>query len=74
MPFVAPPNIASIDDLGHRDDGITLVTARFGYMQRTHVPDVLAALPQDQFESAIDLARASYFLSTISSKSASARA
>ena len=65
VPYVAAPNIASVDDLGHRDDGITLVTARFGYMQRTHIPDVLAALPQDQFESAIDLAHASYFLSTI---------
>ncbi len=65
VPYVAAPNIASVDDLGHRDDGITLVTARFGYMQRTHIPDVLAALPQDQFESAIDVAHASYFLSTI---------
>jgi KUP system potassium uptake protein len=27
-----------VDDLGHRDDGITHVTARFGYMDEPDVP------------------------------------
>jgi K+ transporter len=45
VPAVADANVAVIDDLGFRGDGITHVTARFGYMQRTNIPTVLAALP-----------------------------
>ncbi len=56
---------ASVDDLGYRDDGITQVVMRFGYMQRTDTPRVLAALEPERFELPVDLADASYFLSTI---------
>jgi KUP system potassium uptake protein len=65
VPVVPANEIATIDDLGYRDDGITLVTARFGYMQRTDIPGLLAALPAEDFESPVDLEQASYFLSTI---------
>ena len=65
VPVVAADQVATADDLGYRDDGITLVTLRFGYMQFTDVPSALAALPAEQLESPIDLERASYFLSTI---------
>ncbi|HEV7655042.1 MAG TPA: KUP/HAK/KT family potassium transporter [Mycobacteriales bacterium] len=65
VPLVAPQDVATVDDLGYRDDGITLVTARFGFMQRTDIPGMLAALPAEAFESPVDLADASYFLSTI---------
>jgi KUP system potassium uptake protein len=65
IPVVAAADIATVDDLGFRDDGITLVTARFGYRQRTDIPGLLGALPADAFESPVDLEQASYFLSTI---------
>lgn len=54
-----------VDDLGYRDDAIIHVTARFGYMQRTDVPAVLAALPVEALEAPVELAHASYFLSII---------
>jgi KUP system potassium uptake protein len=65
VPTVPAQDIATVDDLGYRDDGITHVTARFGYMQRTDIPGMLAALPAEEFESPVDLQQASYFLSTI---------
>jgi KUP system potassium uptake protein len=65
VPLVAPGDIAEIDDLVHSDDGITHVTAHFGYMQRTDVPAVLAAIPPESMEAPVDLDDAAYFLSTI---------
>ncbi len=65
VPVVAADQVATADDLGYRDDGITLVTLQFGYMQFTNVPRALAVLPAEQLESPIDLEHASYFLSTI---------
>jgi KUP system potassium uptake protein len=65
VPLVPAVEIATVDDLGYRDDGITLITARFGYMQRTDIPGLLMALPAEAFESPVDLEQASYFLSTI---------
>lgn len=65
VPIVPDEDVAAVDELGYADDGITHVVMRFGYMQRTDVPDVLAALPAEAFELPVDLAAASYFLSTI---------
>jgi KUP system potassium uptake protein len=65
VPVVPGSEIAAVDELGYRDDGITLITARFGYMQRTDIPGMLAALAPEDFESPVDLEQASYFLSTI---------
>jgi len=65
VPVVAADQVAIADDLGYRDDGITLVTLQFGYMQFTDVPRALSVLPAEQLESPIDLEHASYFLSTI---------
>jgi KUP system potassium uptake protein len=65
VPLVDALDIAEVDDLGYRDDGITHVAARFGYMQRTDVPAVLAAIRPDRLEAPIDLDDAVYFLSTI---------
>ena len=71
VPAVADADIAVIDDLGYRDDGITHITARFGYMQRTNIPAVLAALPPAALESGLDLPDASYFLSSIELRASS---
>ena len=65
VPVVNDAAIAEIDDLGYRDDGITLVTLRFGYMQRTDVCRMLANLPTEGLEAPVNLDGASYFLSTI---------
>jgi KUP system potassium uptake protein len=65
VPYVDPDEVATIEDLGYRDDGIVLVSAGFGYMQRTDVPAMLARLPADRLEAPMDLDDATYFLSTI---------
>ncbi|WP_344057343.1 potassium transporter Kup [Microbacterium pumilum] len=53
------------DALGHTDDGIVLVRARFGYMERPNVPDTLRMVDPDDLEIPLELDNASYFLSTI---------
>jgi KUP system potassium uptake protein len=63
-PHVPEADRLEIDNLGYKDDGITHVTAKFGYMDKTSVPDLLplirgahaAALPDDNL---------SYFVSHI---------
>ena len=54
-----------IDDLGYSDDGITHVTARFGYMDEPNIPGVLRLLETAEIERPIDVDNASYFLSKI---------
>jgi len=54
-----------IDDLGYTDDGITYVTARFGYMDAPDVPEVVRLLETAEIECLIEVDTASYFVSTI---------
>ncbi|GAA3248502.1 potassium transporter Kup [Nonomuraea helvata] len=54
-----------VDDLGHADDGIIHVTARFGYMETPDVPGALAMLDPATTEGRLELDQASYFLSKI---------
>jgi KUP system potassium uptake protein len=65
VPVVRLGEGAVVDDLGYTDDGIAHVTISVGYMQQAVVPSVLAAIPDESFESPIDFENASYFLSTI---------
>jgi KUP system potassium uptake protein len=65
VPQVPPAEATTVEDLGRSDDAISLVTVRFGYMQRTDVPGVLARLPPDALEAPLDLDHASYFLSIV---------
>jgi KUP system potassium uptake protein len=65
MPRVAQDQRAVVDDLGYGDDGITHVTAKFGYMETPDVPAALATLDPDATEGPLDLEHASYFLSKI---------
>jgi KUP system potassium uptake protein len=66
VPRVPKAERLVVDDLGYRDDGITHVSARFGYMDRQNVPDVLCQLEEDpDIECPIEVAQARYFLSTI---------
>ncbi|MFL5871976.1 MAG: potassium transporter Kup [Solirubrobacterales bacterium] len=64
VPGVAGDERFSVDDLGYGDDGISHISARFGYMEQ---PDVPAAIRQAAGVLAlpIDVDEASYFLSTI---------
>ena len=54
-----------VDDLGYRDDGITHVTARFGYMETPDVPGALVTIEPAATEGQLQLGQASYFLSKI---------
>jgi KUP system potassium uptake protein len=64
-PYVADAERLVLDDLGYTDDGITHVTARFGYLEEPNVPGVLARAAAAGLESPVDLERTSYYLSAI---------
>jgi KUP system potassium uptake protein len=65
VPRVTDDQRAVVSQLGYADDGITHVTAKFGYMETPDVPAALATLSPDATEGDLDLAHASYFLSKI---------
>jgi KUP system potassium uptake protein len=66
VPRVAKADRLVVDDLGYRDDGITHVNARFGYIDRPDIPEVLCQLEENpDVECPIEVAQARYFLSTI---------
>jgi KUP system potassium uptake protein len=54
-----------VDSLGHADDGIIHVTARFGYMETPDVRRALRGLEPTTTEGSIAIDDASYFLSKI---------
>jgi len=54
-----------IDDLGYRDDRIIHVTARFGYMDQTNVPDLLPRIRDANIERSLRDDKLSYFVSRI---------
>jgi KUP system potassium uptake protein len=54
-----------VDDLGYANDGITHVSARFGYMETPDVPGALRTLDPATTEGRLQLEQASYFLSKI---------
>jgi KUP system potassium uptake protein len=65
VPYVAAADRLAIDALGYTDDGITHVTASFGYLDEPNVPRVLDLAVAAGLERPVDLADLSYFLSTI---------
>ena len=65
VPVVAAEQRFSVDDLGYGDDGISHLTARFGYMEQPDVPAALRQAAAGPLEFGIDVEQASYFLSTI---------
>jgi KUP system potassium uptake protein len=65
VPRVLDQDRMAIDALGFHEDGIVHVTAKFGYMEASNVPDALRLLQPDQTEGAIDVDEASYFLSKL---------
>jgi KUP system potassium uptake protein len=65
VPRVNPAERVIVDDLGYRDDGITLVTAQFGYREPHDLPRTLAQAAGRGAERKTELEQASYFVSRI---------
>ncbi|WP_460439966.1 potassium transporter Kup [Amycolatopsis stemonae] len=65
VPRVPPGQRVTVEDLGHSDDGIVFVTARYGYMETPDVPGALARLDPAETEGRLNVDEASYFLSKI---------
>jgi KUP system potassium uptake protein len=65
VPHVPPDERLKISDLGFRDDGISHVTARFGFQDTPDVPEVLRDAQQRGLECPLEVDEASYFLSKI---------
>ncbi len=64
VPHVSDSDRLVSDHLGHPADGITGLTARFGYQDRPNIPATLRlAVGQHLLEDTIDVDQASYFLS-----------
>jgi KUP system potassium uptake protein len=64
-PHVPPEDRLKIDDLGYKDDRIVHVTACFGYMDQTDVPDLMRQIHPAEFEGSPSDGRLSYFVSRI---------
>ncbi len=65
VPRVPDDQRLTVDALGDPADGITHVTARYGYMETPDIPAALAMLAPEQTEGQLELDQASYFLSKI---------
>jgi KUP system potassium uptake protein len=65
VPRVPAEQRLVVDDLGYADDGITHVTARFGYLETPDVPGALRQLDPAATEGRLQVESASYFLSKI---------
>jgi KUP system potassium uptake protein len=65
VPHVEPGERVVVDDLGYRDDGITHLTARFGFQDPKNLPATLALAASLGPERTIDAGPLSYFASRI---------
>jgi KUP system potassium uptake protein len=65
VPRIPDDQRTEVDPLGYAEDGIVHVTANFGYMEPSNVPNALRLLDPDETEGAIDVDGASYFLSKL---------
>jgi KUP system potassium uptake protein len=65
VPRISDSERIEIDPLGHTDDGIVHVTARFGYMETPDVRRALHRLESTKTEGVVAIDDARYFLSKI---------
>jgi KUP system potassium uptake protein len=65
VPHVDLAKRFKIDDLNYRDDGISLVVARYGFQQQADVPALVRQVAAADPETAIDVGDVTYFLSKI---------
>lgn len=66
VPHVAAARRMTIDHLGDPADGIVHVALDYGFQDRTDIPKALRSASIDDFDGAVDLEHASYFISRIS--------
>jgi len=64
-PHVPAAERITVDALGYKDDRITHVTARFGYMDPQNVPTLLPLIREADIERPLESGELSYFLSRI---------
>jgi KUP system potassium uptake protein len=65
-PYVPESERLVIDNLGYDDDGISHLTARFGFQDTLDVPRTLALACEAGLEAEVDADEAVYFLSQVS--------
>ncbi len=65
VPYVAETERVLVEDLGYPDDGISFLTARFGYMEHPNVLRAVRLASRADLQPPIEIDDASYFLSTI---------
>ncbi|HYY11034.1 MAG TPA: potassium transporter Kup [Kineosporiaceae bacterium] len=67
VPYVDPPDRLHVDDLGYDDDGIYHLTVKYGFSEAPNIPRALArARDEGRLAAAVDVERASFFLSRAS--------
>ena len=64
VPYVADEERVTVSDLHYRDDGISLVVARYGFQEQPNVPAVIRQAATN-LEAPVDLHDIAYFLSKI---------
>jgi KUP system potassium uptake protein len=64
VPYVRDERL-EVDDLGYKHDGITLITARYGFQEAPDVPALLRRAAKRGLERRPDIEGASYFISRI---------
>jgi len=64
-PHIPAEERVQVDDLGYADDGIFYIAAKFGYMDKTTVPDLLPLIREASRESPLNEDNLSYFVSRI---------
>jgi KUP system potassium uptake protein len=66
VPYVAPDDRMTVDELHHADDGVVHIDVRFGFQDEQDLPDMLCKAIGRSAELDFDPAEASYFLSRLS--------
>jgi KUP system potassium uptake protein len=65
IPYVSQEDRMTIDDLHHRDDGIIMVKAHYGFQEQADVPALVREAAASGFETPVDVDDVVYFLSKI---------
>ncbi|HET9118916.1 MAG TPA: KUP/HAK/KT family potassium transporter, partial [Solirubrobacterales bacterium] len=68
VPRIAPQDRLEVDDLGHTDDRITFVRAKYGYAEEYDVPKLLRQIAKAGVECPVDPRNASFYLSRVELK------
>jgi KUP system potassium uptake protein len=68
VPRVPDSERLDIDELGHKDDGITFVRAKHGYFEEFDVPALIRLIDKTGVECPLEVNEASYFLSKVELK------